>query len=568
MATPDRKHARKEMNKARTGANAVVYVIVVLLALVAVNVAATRISARVDFTEDKIYSLSPASKDLVRNLGDRMTVKAFISKKLPPHDEQTGRYVRDLLEEYARASKGKFDWEALAPDDDKLIQDEAQKLKVPKITRTGATSDELTIGANYLGLAIQYQGNVESIPDIKGPEGLEFQLSTLIKMMAVKKKKLLFAASEGELLPNGSPQQQGHNGLSMVRQFLNDYQVEQVSLTDKLLPEDGDALVIAGPRTAMTERGKFVVDQFLMKGKAVAFLVDGMVVEAPGGQQMPGNDQPQLGRKNDHGLDDLLEHYGFKIHDDIVMEPQLHSAGVVTVRGRQMLQSSPVFTVATQLDRTNTITARLKGIIFPMASSVEQVKDKQAGLQVSALAQSSSDAWHQAGMFVFDPETPLKPQPDKGPFTYAFAAKGKLTSFFAGKAHPNAKGEKVEPASPNVSLAPGEEQALDNSTGEPRIVVVGDSNFVSDEYLQVMQAIPTYQVDVIFALGIFDWLVQDETMSALRQKVVQARPLQIEKEGTRSLIKYGNIVGVPLLFILFGVFRWQMRNARRRNAKI
>ena len=559
----------KQMNKTTTGANAVIYVIVVLIGLVIVNVAATRFSRRVDFTEDKIYSLSPASKDLVRNLGDRMTVKAFISKKLPPHDEQTGRYVRDMLEEYARASDGKLDWQALTPDDDKVIQQEAEKLKVPKLNRTAATNDEFTIGANYLGIALQYQGNVESIPDIKGPEGLEFQISTLIKMMAVKKKKLLFASSEGELLPNGSPQQQqAHNGLTMVRQFLSDYQVDQVSLNDKLLPNDGDALIIAGPRSAITERGKFVIDQFLMKGHSVAFLIDGMIVEAPGGQQMPGNDQPQLGRKNDHGMDDLLEHYGFKIHDDVVMEPKLHAPGLVTIRGKQMLQSNPVFTVATQLNHANTITERLKGIIFPMASSVDQVAGKQPGFAVQALATSSADAWHQAGMFVFDPETPLKPQADKGPFTYAYAGKGKLTSFFAGKPHPNAKGEKIEPPLPNVSAPPSDEQVLESAEGEPRIVVVGDSGFASDEYLQLMQVYSSYQVDVIFTLAIFDWLCADESMSALRQKVVQARPLSVEGESTKRLMKYGNVVGVPLLFILFGILRWQLRNARRRSAKI
>src|SRR6185369_7605128 len=95
---------------------------------------------------------------------------------------------------------------------------------------------------------------------------------------------------------------------------------------------DVDCLVIAGPRSAASERAKFVLDQFLMKGKAVLFMVDGMIVE-PAGGGMPSNN-PELGRKNDHGLDDLFEHYGFKIHDDVVLEPQAQLPGPVMVRGQ------------------------------------------------------------------------------------------------------------------------------------------------------------------------------------------------------------------------------------------
>ncbi len=70
--------------KFRTGWNAVVFTSLIVLSLVALNLIGTRLFGRVDLTEDRIYTLSPASKQLVKNLPDRVVAKAFISKDAPP----------------------------------------------------------------------------------------------------------------------------------------------------------------------------------------------------------------------------------------------------------------------------------------------------------------------------------------------------------------------------------------------------------------------------------------------------------------------------------------------------
>jgi ABC-2 type transport system permease protein len=100
--------------KIKLGSNAVLYALLVIGILVLVNLVSSRLFARIDLTEDQIYTLSSASKRLVASLPDRLTVKAFISSDLPPQVKGIARYLRDMLEEYARASKGKMVWEALA----------------------------------------------------------------------------------------------------------------------------------------------------------------------------------------------------------------------------------------------------------------------------------------------------------------------------------------------------------------------------------------------------------------------------------------------------------------------
>src|SRR5262249_11735671 len=221
--------SKSEPSKIQTGVNAIGFVVAVVIGLVFLNLIGNRFFKRIDFTQDRIYTLSQPSKDLVRRLPDRLTVKAFISKDLQPPFSQVAQYVRDILDEYATASKGKMKWEVIDPGDDVKLAEEAQKMKVPKMRRGRVSSNKLEIGSSYLGVAFQYQGNIESIPEINSQEGLEFHMTSIIKKLTVKKKKVAFANSEGELQPMGG-MQQGGPGLQFVKQYLDDYDVTAQSL--------------------------------------------------------------------------------------------------------------------------------------------------------------------------------------------------------------------------------------------------------------------------------------------------------------------------------------------------
>jgi ABC-type uncharacterized transport system involved in gliding motility auxiliary subunit len=568
MASPNKK-----LDKRKTGLNAIFFTLLVIVAIVAFNLILSRQAARWDLTQDKVYTLSKASKDLVAALPDRMTVKAFISNDLQPPYSQTAKYIRDLLDEYAAASKGKLVWEAIDPSGDPKLEEEAQKFKVDKQNLGLISSNKFEIGAKYLGIAFQYQGNIESIPQIRATEGLEYAISRTIKLLSSKKKKIGFAASEGELSLTGDPSgQHGPGGLGIIKQSVDEFELVPVMLNtgEKPIADDIDALIIAGPKQEFSERAKFVVDQFLMKGKSVAFFVDGMVVEAPRQMQIPGVEQsPSIGRKNDVGLEPLLEHYGFRIKDDIVMEPRQMAPALVVVGGMGFPRHHPAFVLATDVAKANPLMSDLNGMILPLASSVEQVKDKQPGLQVTELVASTPDAWHQTGFFVFDPRARLEPPKERARYVLGFYGKGKLTSFWADKpTYPNDKGEQV-PMPAAASSAPGSDNApLKESTGEPRLVVIGDSDFVSDEYLRLSRYIPDYQANAIFMFNLLGHLGGDEALKALHNKGMKSRPLTLGSESTPTVVKVANVLGVPLAFLLFGILRWRVRSARRRAAKL
>ena len=548
----------KPLEKGKTGANAIITVAALCGVLGAANVATNRSVVRVDLTQDKIYTLSKGSRDLVANLPDILNVKLFLSEDLKPPFKANAQFVRDLLSEYASYSKGKLVFEVVKmTEGDAKKEEEAQRFRVQKQQRGVMSANKVEIGATYVGVGLDYKGTIESIPTIDSVEGLEFALSSKIKQLTVKKKKIAFAKSEGEL----STEHQG--GLQYLEKFLKESGYDTTAIELKAdVPKDVDALMIVGPKQVFNDRAKYVVDQFLMTGKSVAFFIDGQIMEMPRGMAGMNIAMPQVARSNETGLDDLLGHYGFKVKGDMVLDLQT-TIGVAQVEGRLLPITNPAFVAVTDLNQSQEITQGLKVAVFPFTSTVELVgdlKDGKGGAKAEVLARSSKKSWRPEGPFVFQPTSRTLPafnEKDQGPYAIAVAAEGKWKSFFAGKQIVKEDGTKVDGNVSNPGVAPLVAEVKDRA----RIAVIADSDFVSDQYAGLgFQGLQNYIGNLQLALNLVDWLAQDEALAQVRNKGMgQARPLASVSESTVRVIQGLNIIGLPLLLCAIGLFRWRLR---------
>jgi gliding-associated putative ABC transporter substrate-binding component GldG len=549
--------------KAKTAANAIVTAAAVIGVLVGINLIGARHFARADLTEDHIYKLFGASRDIVKNLPDRLNVKAFISGDLQPPLNQYGRYVRDLLDEYAAASGGKLVWEAIDPlegkdnDEKQKKREDLQKYKIQKITLERVSDTKLEIGSdNYLGIAFSYGDKVESIPQVVGTEGLEYQITGMIKkQVAQKKKKVGFVTSEGEL----SPQQ----GLQYFSRVVQDYETASVQL-DKPVAEDIDVLVIAGPKQPFNEKAKYALDQFLMKGKPVAVFLDGMILETPRGMNMPGMEQPRIGRANEANINDQLQKYGVKVRDDLVFDEQDY-VGPVPVQGQMFLANYPTFVAIgdKQFTKDFQLTKDINALVMPFASSLElvgDVKDGKGAVKATAVARTTLNSWRNSGFYVFNPTVKLKraeTDADKGPFVLGYALEGKFSSAFPGGA----------PGSQEGTSNPESAAALKESPEGARLLVMGSSGMLDDHQLPIQQA-PVYRSNLLFAMNAVDWLIHDDSLIQLRAKGMASRPLTVAYDGKVKFWVYMNVLGIPLLLIAFGLVLWRVRTARRLAATL
>jgi gliding-associated putative ABC transporter substrate-binding component GldG len=507
----------------------------------------------VDLTQAKVYTLSPASKDVVRDLKDYLNVKAYISDTLPPELKTLSRYVRDLLDEYRAASKGKLKFEAVDPVAAKL-EDEANSCGVRKLQIQKMEDQKIEVGAYYLGLCLEYEGKNEAVPEIVSTEGMEYQITSLIKRMTQKKRKLALTNGHGEL--------ELTQGLQSLQQILSqEFETTSVNPSTTAIADDVDAILVAGPKQAFDDKGRHELDSFLMKGKGAIFLIDGMTMSNPHGGNPQMGAMPRVGQANDPGLNDLLKNYGFSVDQDFVLDARQNAPGPIDVGGgRRMLANAPMF-VGVQVDVSDkdfTPAAGINALIFPYASSVELVgplKDgKPSRGKLWKLAETSPGSWKTSGFFIYSPGTKLeepKDPKDRGPFALGYAYEGVLRSAYAPAA--------------NAGMSTAD---AGDSKKKVRLMVIGDSDFASDEYFPMSRYLPIYGNGAQFLLNSLGWALEDEALAPVRAKTMASRPLQLDPDQKVVAIKAFNIVGIPLAFCVFGIFRWRVRGRRRQGQKL
>jgi gliding-associated putative ABC transporter substrate-binding component GldG len=536
--------------KLQHGGNAVVFTILALAILVLLNLVASRAFKRLDLTEDQVFTISDASRKLVASIPDQLKATAFISADLPPQVRAIARYLRDILEEYATASKGKLKWEVVDPRDDKT-KEEARRLKVQQARLSVFEKSKASVSESYLGVAFQYGGKVESIPFVTDIATLEYQISSTVRRLTGKKKKIGFATGHGEASL--------YQGLNAAREAIKDYDVTSVDLSEGKtpIPADVDVLVMVGPQQPLAEKAKYELDQFLMKGKGLALFVDGMILETPRGQMAPGQLPPRIARGNSIGLRDQLEYYGVRLNEDIVMDQQNARVVLPVSQEQRVITNYPAFPVITNLSKVSPITRELKAFIPVFASSLtlgQEVREGKAGVKATVLATCSPASWRQTGFFLFNPLQPPQPTKEPGPFNLAYALQGKFKSYFAGKPVP----------APGPAAPPKEKEQRPSGSGQTspdgaRLVVVADSDLVKDQFLGI------FPQNLLLLQNTIDYLAEDESLIAIRAKGQTHRPLRQVEDSTVSLAKYGNIVGLPVAFILVGVARWRLRKVRRQR---
>jgi len=548
--SPEKKMGRQKLASA---SNASAYVLLAVGAVVLVNLIGTRVFGRLDLTENHAYTLAPGSKAIVANLPDYLTVKAYISTNdLPPELKSVSSYVRDLLDDYKTYSKGKLRFEVLDPTADKKIEEEAGQCKVQKLQVQVMRSQKFEVGTHYLGLCFQYQGKDEAIAQATQIEGLEYRISSLLKRMTQKKQKIAITNGHGE------------SELAYLK-HIEEFDVSNVNPSSAPIPDDVDALIVAGPKQPFDDKGRHELDAFLMKGKGAIFMVDGMAMQQPRGNMPPEmmGATPKIGQPNDTGLNELLEKYGFKIGSDFVLDQPKVPGPIDLPDGRKMLASVPVYVgVKTDVDpKELSLMDHIGALVFPFPSSVELVGPLAGGKTPAAgklwtIAKTTPTAWKATGMFFFSPTTKIEEGKEKGAYGLAYAYQGPLKSAYPSPA------AQAGMSSPDQAGAPPSE-----SKKPVRLLVIGDSDFASEEYLQIGRYIPVYQEGPQMLLNAMGWATEDEALTPVRTKTLTARPIEVEA-GSAFALRVINIFGVPMAFVAFGVVRWRLRRARRTGLKL
>ena len=172
----------------------ILYAVVIVL----LNVAGLTLFFRFDLTANQIYSLSDASKQAVSTLSEPLNIKVFFSKNLPAPHNNTERYLRDLLTEYAAQAGRYFNFtfynvsqETDRGDKANPNREMARDYGISPVQIRVMENDELKFKNAYMGLVILHGDLIEKIPAITATDGLEYELTGAIRKLNNKVSALL-----------------------------------------------------------------------------------------------------------------------------------------------------------------------------------------------------------------------------------------------------------------------------------------------------------------------------------------------------------------------------------------
>jgi len=494
-------------------------ILLVALILVAINLAGLNLFARVDLTDDNVYSLSDASTDLVESLEDPVTVTAFFTDDLPAPYSGNRRFLKDKLDDYAAYGGQNFQYRFVDPATDADTRTEVQRYRIPPVQIRVIEQDNVQLKNAYMGLALEYGGERETIPVVQDLSRLEYDITSAMRRLARETDPVVgFLTGHGEPAINQE--------LAAVRQgLLRNYDVETVEITDDgALSTVPDVLMVVAPSDTLPEADLRALDDYVMRGGRLGLLVNRVAAEL----------QTQQASALDVGIDAWIQSYGIHIQPNLIMD---ESSSAVTVQRRQsffnMAQQIPYpfFPVVTSFDAENMMVNRLRELAFYFASTIDTSLAVPEGVQREILFTSSPNSTVQRGSFFIQPVLERNEfNFEGGPYPMAAAYRGNFPSAF--------------------------EAGL--SGEDSRVVVVGDGDFVNQS---MVGQVPN---NVEFVLNMVDWLIQDDALLSIRAKSIEPRRLDDVSDGWKAVVKYLNLLGPVLIVMIFGLVRWR----RRRNRTV
>ena len=476
------------------------------------------IGGRLDLTEDKVFSLSKGTNQILSRLDDVLTVKLYESKDPPPQLALVTRDVNDFLEDFAARSDGKVKLVHKYPDEDEDVALEAQLAGVPPAQFNVFGQTEISTKLGYLGLTMTHAEQREVIQYIPSVDGFEYRLATAAyRMLQQDRKTVAFLAGHGEKSKDSELRTLW--GLLSQQYDMVEIAAEEEEPVDL---SGVDVLIVPGPTLEVPERDREALKRYLDGGGKAMILVDSVEVDPSRGL---------VAVPNQHSFADFLEPYGVLVEDNVVLDKQFNVSLPFSTALGSVLVPYPYWVKADTVDAK--VTAGVQSAVMPWASSLGITDAEVGGVEVINLLRTRPTA---AVDYAYGDVSPNSPQleADRQEFESDMAVA------VIGEA-PDGPGDGSE-------------------RGKFRIVVVGDSDWITDNVSNQAQQ------NLALGLNLVDWLAQEETLAAIRSKVVASRELDFGSSTRQNVIQYANIAGVPAGFVLIGLLMFVRR--RRKSVKV
>jgi ABC-2 type transport system permease protein len=462
---------------------------------------------RVDVTQNRIYTLTPQTKQVLKAIEDPVTITLYASEQLPSQYAPVLRDIKYILGDYKSVAGSKVN--IVTKDPSKNIEDEqfAVQNGIQKVQFNVIGQDELQLKGGYLGVLISYNDRHESLPFLNATNDLEYQLTSIINQLTNDNKpSVAFLNASG----SKTIDQLGFLAGELQKQFT----VIPITLSEETptINESIDTLVIAAPLQPLDENHLNAVKEYLSKGKNLVILGDSFIINS------------QLGTSpTNHNLNTILNSLGVNINKDIAFDLQSYSRITFSDGNRDLVAAYPYWVVSV-MDDKNPINLKYVQAVttfWPSSITVDNAAANASGYDAKELLVTTTNA----GVEV-NPPASLPP----------------------AEQYPSANiGKKI--------LAVVLEPKNPDSSG--RIAVIADTEFVIDSLVQ------RNPENISFASGVVSWASGIDSLSSIQIKNSAFSLLKFSSPVEPAQIRFGIFATVITIPLVLALIRFTRRRALR-----
>lgn len=547
---------------------AIIQVLFVLAAFVLLNILSSSLHTRFDLTKEGRFTLTDATKNLLAETDDIITVRVFLEGEFPAGIKRLSNATRDILDEFRAYTGSQLQYEFVDPLDTpnaaerQAITDQlTEKGLMPRRlfdNQEGASTNKVFFpgalviyrGREYPVMLLDEQNGQDAESVINNSIALlEFKIANAIqKLQRSGKPRIAFLTGHGEW--------NGENIADISNALAPYYILSQLDLEEfPLIPREVDLMIVAKPTIPFTEAEKFKIDQFIMGGGKVLWMVENLIADMDSLQTRSSFIAPSYNLN----LEDMLFKYGVRINDNLVQDIRCNPIPlVVGVDQSGNAQQQKLFPwlyhpIITGANKEHPITKSLSPIATEFVGTIDTIK--QAGVKKDILLTTS-----QYTKVLYTPvkvdisiarEQPVPKQFKKSFQPVAVALEGEFESVFKNRLA----------FSTLEMLDTIKDFTLREKSEQTKMIVVSDGDMIRNEYdrrndrplpLGYYKFTRETFANKDFLLNSVEWLLDNSGIIVARSKDVQLRLLDAERiKQEKNYWQIFNIC-IPLLMILLG----------------
>ncbi|MEQ8239575.1 MAG: gliding motility-associated ABC transporter substrate-binding protein GldG [Cyclobacteriaceae bacterium] len=517
---------------------------------------------RLDLTEEKRYSISETTKELLKTVDSPINIEVYLAGEMPANFLRFQKAIEELLVEFNVYAGAPIDVKLTDPSAASSAQSRNQFYQALmkqgldptniNYSEDGQTSQKTV----FPGAIVSYKGrelavNLLNGNRAQGPEEiinqsierLEYEFNqAIVQLMGGSRKRIGYVIGHGE--PDSL------DVAAFTNLVLQKYDLFKINLPKRSTPLVGYDMVIVGkPTSKFNEKEKYYLDQYLMNGGRLMFLIDALRVNMDSAAGAG-----TVATAYETGLNDLLFKYGVRINPNYVVDLNCGDfpvvAGNIGNQPQIRMLPWPYFPIITNygnhpvVKNTDAVMARFTSTIDTVkAVGVEKIPLMLTSARSKILGSPIQVSFN-------DLQSELLPEKfQAGPQAIAYLLEGNFTSLFANRFPPKGfdKGATIEKgkASKVIVISDGDLIRNDLNVEDGTPLALGVEPYTQTTY---------GNEDLI--MNLIDYLVDDFGLVETKSKEIKIRPLdKIKVKEQRTWLQFIN-VGLPiLLIILFGIVK-------------